>query len=99
MAAIVAFRDSENHGSSPDPGIKTPANVAASTAAAPITDASTVFPGRNLDMYQPTNSAIGIVQAIVNVPQELPGTSRLASFGRTQPPAFASPFRGASAGA
>ena len=27
-------------------------------------------------MYQPTNSAIGIVAAIVNVPQELPGTSR-----------------------
>ena len=27
-------------------------------------------------MYKPTNSAIGIVQAIVNVPHELPGTSR-----------------------
>ena len=36
-------------------------------------------------MYQPTNSAIGIVQAIVNVPHELPGTSRLAPSGRTKP--------------
>ena len=26
-------------------------------------------------MYKPTKSAIGIVQAIVNVPHELPGTS------------------------
>src|SRR3954471_8944854 len=29
-------------------------------------------------MYRPTSSAIGIVQAIVNVPQELPGTRRTA---------------------
>ena len=50
-----------------------------------MSDASTTFPLRNRYMYQPTNSAIGIVQAIVNVPHELPGTSRRASSGRTQP--------------
>ena len=50
-----------------------------------MSDASTTFPLRNRYMYQPTNSAIGIVQAIVNVPHELPGTSRRAFSGRTQP--------------
>ena len=35
-------------------------------------------------MYQPTNSAIGIVQAIVNVPHELPGTSRSAFCGQDE---------------
>ena len=30
-------------------------------------------------MYSPTNSAIGIVQAIVKVPQEEPGMTRAAS--------------------
>ena len=38
-------------------------------------------------MYQPTKSAIGIVQAIVNVPHELPGTSPPGVLG--QDPAFA----------
>ena len=33
-------------------------------------------------MYQPTKSAIGIVQAIVNVPHELPGTSRSRVLGQ-----------------
>src|SRR5437764_262600 len=59
-----------------------PATVAASTPAAPTSDASTTFPLRNRYMYQPTNSAIGIVQAMVNVPHELPGTSRRAFLGR-----------------
>ena len=36
-------------------------------------------------MYQPTNSAIGMVAAIVKVPQELPGTSRRACSGSTIP--------------
>ena len=44
-------------------------------------------------MYQPTKSAIGIVQAIVKVPHELPGTSRRASSGRTSPFPVGSDFR------
>jgi hypothetical protein len=32
-------------------------------------------------MYKPTNSAIGIVQAMVNVPQDEPGTRRDAPAG------------------
>ena len=45
-------------------------------------DASTVRPGRILYMYRPTNSAIGIVQAMVNVPHDEPGTSRTAPAGQ-----------------
>ena len=45
-------------------------------------DASITRPGRILYMYRPTNSAIGIVQAMVNVPQEEPGTRRTAPAGR-----------------
>ena len=47
--------------------------MAANVAAAPISDASTTRPLRILYMYKPINSAIGTVQAIVNVPHELPG--------------------------
>ena len=65
--------------------MKAPAKVAASTAAAPRSDASRILPLRKRYMYQPTKSAIGIVQAIVNVPHELPGTSRRAFSGKTQP--------------
>ena len=44
-------------------------------------------------MYQPTNSAIGIVQAIVNVPHELPGTSRRVFSGKTRPFPWGSDLR------
>jgi hypothetical protein len=40
-------------------------------------------PGRILYIHKPTSSAIGIVQAIVKVPHELPGTRRTASAGNT----------------
>src|SRR3954453_2273029 len=83
---MVALREGEKYGSRAQPRPQAPAPVAASTPAAPTTEASTTFPLRNRYMYQPTNSAIGIVQAMVNVPHELPGTSRLASLGRVQPP-------------
>src|SRR4051794_41859378 len=43
-----------------------------------MSDASTTRPFRILYMYRPTNSAIGMVQAMVNVPQDEPGTSRTA---------------------
>jgi hypothetical protein len=33
-------------------------------------------------MYKPTKSAMGIVQAIVNVPHELPGTRRTEPLGK-----------------
>ena len=49
-------------------------------------------------MYQPTNSAIGIVQAMVNVPHELPGTSRLASSGSTKPAPVGSVLNAAPCG-
>src|SRR3954454_22236519 len=82
---MVWFRDRENKGPSDEVGIDAPAIVAASTATAPTSDAATTYPLRKRYMYQPTNRAIGIVQAIVNVPHELPGTSRFAPSGRTQP--------------
>src|SRR5438270_827852 len=47
-----------------------------------MTDASTTWPGRILYMYSPTNSAIGMVQAIVNVPHGLPGIARTPSLGK-----------------
>jgi hypothetical protein len=61
-------------------------------------EASTTFPFRNRYMYQPTSSAIGIVQAIVNVPQELPGTSRLAPAGMTRPSPSGLDFKDSRAG-
>src|SRR3954453_11370373 len=82
---MVALREGEKYGSRAQPRPQAPAPVAASTPAAPTTEASTIFPLRNRLMYQPTNSAIGIVQAIVNVPHELPGTRRRAVAGRTIP--------------
>ncbi len=63
------------YGSSAEPGIQLPATVAASTAAAPIAEASTTRPLRILYIYNPTTSAIGTVQAMVNVPHELPATA------------------------
>ena len=74
IAQIVPPRESWKYGSSGEPGIQPPMTVAANVAAAPISEASTTRPLRMRYMYSPTNSAIGIVQAIVNVPQELPGT-------------------------
>src|SRR4051794_24946089 len=88
MAAIVPFLESEKYGSRLEPGIDAPAIVAASTPAAPSNEASTTFPLRNRYMYQPTARAIGTVQAIVNVPQELPGTSRIDPLGSVMPPAL-----------
>src|SRR5262245_19974983 len=49
--------------------------VAANVARAPISDAWTTAPGRMRYMYRPTNRAVGMVQAMVSVPQELPGTT------------------------
>src|SRR3954447_12607044 len=95
---MVWFRDRENRASDGEPGIEAPATVAASTATAPTSEASTTFPLRKRYMYQPTNRAIGMVQAIVNVPQELPGTSRLAPSGRTQPSPSGFPLRKAPLG-
>src|SRR5476651_373323 len=45
-------------------------------------EASTTRPLRSLYMYSPMNSAIGTVHAIVNVPQELPGTAWVTPAGR-----------------
>src|SRR5271165_5394289 len=64
----------EKYDSSGDPGIKLPATVAASTPTAPMSDASTTRPLRILYIHNPTNNAMGMVHAMVKVPQELPGT-------------------------
>src|SRR3954467_2986986 len=56
--------------------IQPPRKTAPSVRVAPTIDASTVFPGRSLYIHRPTSRAIGIVQAMVNVPQEEPGTMR-----------------------
>src|SRR5262249_45378440 len=90
--------ESRKNGSSREPGIKAPANVAASTAAAPRSDASRILPLRRRYMYQPTKRAIGIVQAMVNVPQELPGTRRRVSGGSSKPFAVGSDLNGAPGG-
>src|SRR3954470_13962671 len=95
---MVCSREREKYGSSREPGIDAPATVAAGTATAPTSGASTTSPLRKRYMYQPTNRAIGMVQAIVNVPQELPGTSRLAPSGRTQPSPSGCPLRKAPLG-
>src|ERR1019366_2007037 len=50
-----------------------PATVATSTPTGPMADASTTRPLRKRYIQKLTNSAIGIVQAMVKVPQELPG--------------------------
>src|SRR5262249_21701154 len=86
---IVSCRLSEKNRSHIDPGIQWPAMVTAIVAAAPISDASRIFPRRNLYIYRPTNSAIGIVQAIVNVPHELPGTANTAPAGNVTRPSTA----------
>ncbi len=44
-------------------------------------EASTTCPLRSTYMYQPTNKAIGTVQAMVNVPHELPATACMAPAG------------------
>src|SRR5476651_435441 len=72
---MVASLLREKYGSKTEPGIKLPAMVAAKTPTPPMRDASTTWPLRILYIHRPTNRAIGMVQAIVNVPQELPGTS------------------------
>src|SRR6266576_3091168 len=53
-----------------------PKNVTTRVRTPPMIDASTTCPGRILYIHNPTSSAIGIVQAMVNVPQCDPGTSR-----------------------
>ncbi len=72
---MVWSRLSEKNRSSGEPGTQCPATTAASVRATPMTDASTTRPGRMRYIHSPTSSAIGIVQAMVNVPHELPGTT------------------------
>ena len=47
-----------------------------------MAEASTTRPLRSLYMYSPIASAIGTVQAIVNVPHELPGTACVDAGGQ-----------------
>src|SRR3989442_862015 len=59
-----------------EPGIQLPMMTAATTATTPNAEAAaTPPPLRTLVMYHPMTRPIGIVQAMVKVPQELPGTS------------------------
>src|SRR3954471_10203308 len=58
-----------------------PRNTAPSVRAAPTIDASTTLPGRRRYIHRPTSRAMGIVQAMVNVPQDEPETRRTAPGG------------------
>src|SRR4051812_45651595 len=62
---------------------KPPMKVASSVSSPPTIEASTTFPGRILYIHKPTSSAMGIVQAMVKVPQDEPGTRRTAPTGTT----------------
>ncbi len=48
-----------------------PPRIASSTSTKPISDTSSTLPGRRKRRYSPMNTAIGIVIAMVNVPQGL----------------------------
>src|SRR5436309_699302 len=85
-AKVVQFFDRLNTSRSGECGIQLPATVAARTSAAPISDASTTRPLRMRYMYKPTNSAIGIVQAMVNVPHELPAMINRVLSGKVMTP-------------
>src|SRR3954468_16646013 len=79
---MVCSRVSEKNRSHDAPGIQSPATTAASVRTPPMSDASTTRPGRMRYIHSPTSRAIGIVQAMVNVPHELPGTTWEQSLGR-----------------
>src|SRR5262249_9798205 len=96
-AKTVCPLPSEKYPSHGEPGIQLPTTTAASVKAAPISDASTVFPGRRRYMYQPTNRAMGMVQAMVKTPHEEPGTSCTLLGGMTSTLSAAG-VRGVSAG-
>src|SRR2546423_217737 len=79
MAIVTCWAERKNQAPNEVFCTHPPRNVAPSVSAPPMIDASTMRPGRILYMYNPTNSAMGIVQAIVKVPQLLPGVTRAAS--------------------
>src|SRR4051794_40338030 len=58
-----------------------PRKTAPSVRAAPTIDASTTLPGRSLYIHRPTSRAMGIVQAMVNVPHDEPETRRTEPAG------------------
>jgi hypothetical protein len=64
-----------------------PAQVQARTAAPPMSDASTMCPFRITYIQSPTNRAMGMVQAMVKVPHELPRIRRTepAGSGNSRP--------------
>ena len=68
---MVWFFDREKYGSSAEPGIQEPATVAKRTRTAPIAEASVMWPGRSQYIQKLTSRAIGIVMAIVKVPQHV----------------------------
>ena len=76
---MVCSFDREKYGSSAEPGLQEPATVAKRTRPAPIALASVIgLPGRSQYIQMLTSRAIGIVAAMVKVPQEEPG-SRVAT--------------------
>src|SRR5262249_5787779 len=68
-----------------------PSTTAPSVSAPPITEASITCPLRMRYIQRPTKSAMGIVQAMVNVPQLLPGMTWTLPLGNVM-------VTGASAG-
>src|SRR5713226_4053134 len=79
---MVPFFESENIEANCEPGIQLPTITAARTARTPISVASPILPLRIRYIQRPMKSPMGMVQAIVKVPQELPGTNSRAPFGK-----------------
>ena len=86
MAMMIPSRERVNHGARKEPGIRLPITTLATTPMTPMMLASAIFPGRIRYIQSPTNSAIGIVMAIVNVPH---GLSRKAFTTVNPSPAMA----------
>jgi hypothetical protein len=68
---VKVFLSNENHEAKGDDGIYFPKATASVSRITPITVASFVLPGLNLNIQIPMNIAIGIVAAMVKVPHEL----------------------------
>ena len=73
---------SEKYRSSGEPGIQLPGDDGRERQHAADERRLDDAPLRMRYIHRPTNRAIGIVQAMVNVPQELPGTTWTHPAGR-----------------
>ena len=68
---VSVFLSKVNQEAKGDPGIYFPKITADDKRITPMIVASTVFPFRKTNIHKPINMAMGMVAAIVKVPQEL----------------------------